>query len=937
MAEHRILPLLLLTLILVAADSATFPGDRSALLLLARSIGADASRGWNASSDPCSDWAPDVGCDSSGHVTRVQIKNLDVAPRSGPLPPEIANLTSLVKLELPRLSLTGPLPSLSPLSSLQVLFLHGNLFDSVPAGFFSGLDSLVSAFLDDNPFAPWPIDASLKSCTRLQQFSARNASVTGPLPDFLGDLPSLQLLHLSNNLLSGGIPPSFATSRIADLSLNNQRGSRLSGGIGVVSNMTSLSVLNLQSNSFSGPLPDFSQLTGLRTLSLRDNSFTGPVPESLTRLGTLKSVVLTNNLLQGPAPRFADGVELDVDAKSESFCHDSPDSCDPRVEVLLSVAASVGYPVAFAENWKGNDPCAQWTGIGCDRDGSIVTVNFKRQNLTGVISPDFEKLEALVNLDLSDNRLLGIIPPGLANLKSLKKLDVSNNDLSGPVPSFGNGATVKTDGNPNIRKGVPPDTTPSGGSTAGSPPGSSDSGEEGGGGGKKSSVGVIVGSVCGGIVVLGVVGLLIFCFWKKKQRNYCRPPSMVIHPDHSGFDTEMLKLTMNGCVANPNLPQDNVHVVEPVNMVIKMELLREVTNNFSPDNILGRGGFGTVYGGQLHDGTLIAVKRMEAAAMGSKGTNEFKSEISVLTKVRHRHLVSLLGYCLEGNEKILVYEYMPQGTLSRHLFGWSKAGLKPLEWMRRLSIALDVARGVEYLHSLANQTFIHRDLKPSNILLGDDMRAKVADFGLVRLAPEGKHCSVETRLAGTFGYLAPEYAVTGRVTTKADVFSFGVILMELVTGRKALDESQAEENVHLVSWFRRMYHNNETFPQAIDPTIDIADKETLSSVLIVSELAGHCCARDPHQRPDMGYAVNIISSLVEHWKPSECDQNDDGYGIDLNLTLQQAVSQWQASDGGSQAGSDHLLLRYGGSDEDTTQNSIPTLPGGFASETYSGR
>ncbi|KAK4369801.1 hypothetical protein RND71_009276 [Anisodus tanguticus] len=191
---------------------------------------------------------------------------------------------------------------------------------------------------------------------------------------------------------------------------------------------------------------------------------------------------------------------------------------------------------------------------------------------------------------------------------------------------------------------------------------------------------------------------------------------------------------------------------------------------------------------------------MENGIITGKGLTEFKSEIAVLTQVRHRHLVGLLGYCLDGNEKLLVYEYMPQGTLSQHLFNWAEEGLKPLEWTKRLTIALDVARGVEYLHSLAHQSFIHRDLKPSNILLGDDMRAKVADFGLVRLAPEGKG-AIETRIAGTFRYLAPEYGVTGRVTIKVAVFSFGVILMELITGRKALDESQPEESMHIVTWF----------------------------------------------------------------------------------------------------------------------------------------
>jgi serine/threonine protein kinase len=151
------------------------------------------------------------------------------------------------------------------------------------------------------------------------------------------------------------------------------------------------------------------------------------------------------------------------------------------------------------------------------------------------------------------------------------------------------------------------------------------------------------------------------------------------------------------------------------------------------------------------------VKRMENGAIGSKALDEFQSEIDVLSKVRHRHLVSLLGYSIEGNERLLVYEYMPLGALSQHLFHWKKFDLKPLSWAQRLVIALDVARGMEYLHGLARETFIHRDLKSSNILLGDDFRAKVSDFGLVKLAPNGEK-SVVTKLAGTFGYLAPEYA-----------------------------------------------------------------------------------------------------------------------------------------------------------------------------------
>ncbi|KAK2399646.1 receptor protein kinase TMK1 [Trifolium repens] len=268
---------------------------------------------------------------------------------------------------------------------------------------------------------------------------------------------------------------------------------------------------------------------------------------------------------------------------------------------------------------------------------------------------------------------------------------------------------------------------------------------------------------------------------------------------------------------------------------------------------------------------------------------------------------------------------MPQGTLSQHLFDWKDDGSKPLEWKRRLSIALDVARGVEYLHGLAHQIFIHRDLKPSNILLDDDMRAKVSDFGLVRLAPEGQS-SFQTRLAGTFGYLAPEYAVTGRVTTKVDIYSYGVILMEMITGRRALDNSQPEENIHLVAWFRRMLLNKDSFDKVIDPAMNIND-EGLKSLWTIAGLASQCCAREPHQRPNMGHIVNVLAPLVEIWKPAELDA-DDMYGIDFDMSLPQALSKWQNLEGMSNT----LDVSYSSSMVDScanTQSSIPPRSPGF--------
>ncbi|CAN8243453.1 unnamed protein product [Cochlearia groenlandica] len=294
---------------------------------------------------------------------------------------------------------------------------------------------------------------------------------------------------------------------------------------------------------------------------------------------------------------------------------------------------------------------------------------------------------------------------------------------------------------------------------------------------------------------------------------------------------------------------------------IPLGILRTATDDFNTDNIIGTGGFGRVYKGMMIDGTSVAVKRMFASG---RGFDQLKSEVIILTTVQHRNLVLLYGYCVEGSKRILVYQYMPQGTFSRHLFHWEDQGLRPLGWSTRLSIALDVARGLEYLHSLArhNQSYIHRDMKPSNILLGNDMRARVSDFGFVRSTDVGKG-SMKTKLVGT--------VVTGRVTRKVDVYSFGVILMELITGQKAIDESRSREEPHIVVWFRRRVTEEDSFGEVIDNIMDLED-ETRGKIYTVAKLAGHCCAAKPEHRPEMSYIVCVLRSLMEHWQPNEIEE-----------------------------------------------------------------
>uniref|UniRef100_A0A2P2L8E8 non-specific serine/threonine protein kinase n=1 Tax=Rhizophora mucronata TaxID=61149 RepID=A0A2P2L8E8_RHIMU len=738
--------------------------DGAVMVKLRESLGDTTSLGWSGS-DPCQ-WQH-VSCENN-RVTRIQIGRQSLA---GTLPAELKNLSELQVLEVMYNKLTGRVPSLAGLSNLQTIFLDDNHFGSFPSDFFQGMSSLSIVDIGNNPYPAWQIPESLTDAIQLTNFSANGANLTGTIPAFFNSttFPSLRNLHLSFNYLVGGIPSSISGfESLQSLWLNGQKSdSKLNGTIAVLQNMTGLTQVWLQDNQFTGPIPDFGASSGLQDLDLRDNQFTGVVPSSLVGLSSLKIVNLTNNLLQGPTPKFPDNVEADMNARSNRFCLSNPGvPCDSRVNVLLSILKDFGYPASFARNWDGNDPCAGWMGITCSR-GNITLINFQRMSLTGTISANFSLIPSLQKLILSNNNISGSIPAELTNLSSLTVLDVSNNNLYGKIPSFKQNVQVLTDGNPNIGKNAPPPGTHPSPGTPSSTGGEGDddgSKRSDGSGNKSSTTRKIVGSVAGGVCGLFVMGLGV-CLFIRKQKRYSKvqsPNTVIIHPRHSG-DQDAVKVSVAGSseYGRPESYTDSgpsdVQVVETGNMVISIQVLRNVTNNFSEQNILGRGGFGTVYKGELHDGTKIAVKRMESGVMLEKGLAEFKSEIAVLTKVRHRHLVALLGYCLDGNEKLLVYEYMPQGTLSKFLFNWKEEGLKPLEWTRRLSIALDVARGVEYLHSLAHQSFIHRDLKPSNILLGDDMRAKVADFGLVRLAPEGK-ASIETRLAGTFGYLAPEYA-----------------------------------------------------------------------------------------------------------------------------------------------------------------------------------
>ncbi|XP_038974550.1 LOW QUALITY PROTEIN: receptor protein kinase TMK1-like [Phoenix dactylifera] len=886
---------------------------------------------WPAgSTDPCGEKWKHVFCAGS-RVAQIQVANLGL---SGSLPQDLNKLQMLSNVGLQRNKFSGKLPTFSGLSNLQYAYLSGNQFDTIPSDFFSGLTELQVMSLDENPLnqsTGWTLPQELENSAQLMNLTLSTCNLVGPLPDFLGRMSSLRVLELSYNNLSGEIPATFSGSSLQILWLNNQDGPGFNGSIDVIASMTALTQVWLHGNGFTGPIPSgIGACTSLTQLSLNGNQLVGIIPENLTALPELQSLKLDNNAFMGPIPK----VKYNFTYSQNSFCQSTPGlPCSPEVTALLDFLQGVNYPLKLAKLWSGNDPCSGWLGISCSAN-KVSVINLPNYQLDGTISPSLGQLDSLTDIKLDGNNLTGTIPQNLTSLKSLKMLNLSSNNLSPPAPKFSNDVTVLVHGNPLFT------TSNSSGSPSGngspSPPGSSSSSPSGGRSGSNTSsknsnkvnVLIIAVPVGVGVSIIGLVSLLLFWRQKRKESAFTAPSSIVIHPKDPSDEDNMVKIVVVNNASNSTAGSDlqtgmdggasNLHVIDGGNLVISVQVLRNATRNFAPENVLGKGGFGVVYRGELHDGTMIAVKRMEAAVLSNKALDEFQAEIAVLTKVRHRNLVSILGYSVEGNERLLVYEYMPQGALSRHLFQWKQLNLEPLSWKKRLNIALDVARGMEYLHSLAHQSFIHRDLKPSNILLSDDYRAKVADFGLVKLAPDGKN-SVATRLAGTFGYLAPEYAVTGKITTKADVFSFGVVLMELVTGLAALDEDRPEESRYLASWFYYMKTSKEKLKAVIDSSLDVTD-EAFESISVIAELAGHCAAREPHQRPDMGYAVNVLAPLVEKWKPMNDDQ-EESLGIDLRQPLLQMVKGWQAADGTTNVSSVSL---------DDSKGSIPARPAGFA-------
>ncbi|CAH9073017.1 unnamed protein product [Cuscuta europaea] len=283
------------------------------------------------------------------------------------------------------------------------------------------------------------------------------------------------------------------------------------------------------------------------------------------------------------------------------------------------------------------------------------------------------------------------------------------------------------------------------------------------------------------------------------------------------------------------------------------------TENFNQEYFLGEGGFGKVYKGRLVDtGQVVAIKQLDRN--GCQGIREFVVEVLTLSMADHPNLVKLIGYCAEGDQRLLVYEFMPLGSLEDHLYD-RRSSRKFLDWNTRMKIAAGAARGLEYLHDKMKPPVIYRDLKCSNILLGEDYLPKLSDFGLAKVGPLGDKTHVSTRVMGTYGYCAPDYAMTGQLTFKSDIYSFGVVLLELLTGRRAIDNTRPTAEQNLVAWARPLFKDRKKFPQMADPALK--GQFPTRGLYQALAIAAMCVQEQPNMRPlvaDIVTALNYLSA-----------------------------------------------------------------------------
>ncbi|KAI8540806.1 hypothetical protein RHMOL_Rhmol08G0013700 [Rhododendron molle] len=544
-------------------------------------------------------------------------------------------------------------------------------------------------------------------------------------------------------------------------------------------------------------------------------------------------------------------------------------SSDAQGDALIALKNFLNASANQLSDWNQNmvNPCT-WTKVTCDSNNNVIYVSLSALGFSGVLSPkigalktlqtlvlqgnaitggipeEFGTLTSLTMLNLDNNHLTGEIPPSLGNLSKLQFLYLSQNNLTGTIPDSLSNLASLTDiqlGSNDLSGQIPgglfkvPKYNFTGNHLNCSQRCASDSV----GSSNKSKIGTVLGIIVG-IVCLLVFGGLLLLFWKGRHKRYRRE----VFVDVAGE-------------VDRRIPFGQLKR-------FSWRELQLATDNFNEKNVLGQGGFGKVYKGVLSDNTKIAVKRLTDYESPG-GDAAFQREVEMISVAVHRNLLRLIGFCTTPTERLLVYPFMQNLSVAYRLRD-IKPGEPVLDWTTRKRVALGTARGLEYLHEHCNPKIIHRDVKAANVLLDEDFEAVVGDFGLAKLVDVRK-TNVTTQVRGTMGHIAPEYLSTGKSSERTDVFGYGIMLLELVTGQRAIDFSRLEEedDVLLLDHVKKLEREKR-----LDDIVDrnLNKHYNIQEVEMMIQVALLCTQSSPEDRPLMSEVVRMLEGegLAERWE-----------------------------------------------------------------------
>ncbi|PSS31529.1 Receptor-like protein kinase [Actinidia chinensis var. chinensis] len=747
----------------------------------------------------------------------------------GKIPPEIGNLTELVNLELSYNYMSGEIPpEISKLSKLWQLELYGNgLTGNFPVGFgnltslekfdasrnylegdlseLRTLNKLVSLQLYKNEFSG-EVPEELGHFEKLVNLSLYENKLTGSLPERLGSVSDFNLIDASENFLTGRIPPEMCKQgKMTKLLLIRNK---LSGEIpSTYANCMSMTRFRVSNNSLSGEVP--TGIWGLPNVDLIDialNRLEGQITSDIGNAKSLTQIFVDNNQLSGELPpeiSKATGL-IAIDLSDNQFSGNIPETIG-ELKLLNRLHLQNNMFSGPIPDTIGN--CVAFNDI-----------NMAHNSLSGEIPVSIGSLPVLNSLNLSENTLSGQIPVTLSSLR-LSLLDLSNNRLTGPIPqslsheAYG-GSFAGNNGlcSQNI-KSFPRCSPGSGGS---------------------KELRLVILCVALGAIALLLSVLCMMLFSKKSQKDEERSLK------EDSWDVKSFHVL--------SFTED------------------EIIDSIKEENLIGKGGSGNVYRVVLSNGKELAVKHIWNSASGDRKksqstspmlknragkSQEFDAEVQTLSSIRHVNVVKLYCSITGEDSSLLVYEYLPNGSLWDRLHTCRKMGL---DWETRYEIAVGAAKGLEYLHHSCERPVIHRDVKSSNILLDEFLKPRIADFGLAKIVQANTSKDSTHVVAGTHGYIAPEYGYTYKVNEKSDVYSFGVVLMELVTGKRPI-EPEYGDNRDIVNWASNNLKSKESVLGMVDSTIQESYKEEAIKVLRIAIL---CTARLPALRPTMRSVVQML-------------------------------------------------------------------------------